>query len=245
MKPHTWFRVYAEMVDDAKLRLLAFEDRWHYVALLCCKCQGLIDETRPELLDRIIGLKLGLASRELDEVRRRLIDVALIDKAWQPLGWDGRQFVSDSSLERTRKWRDRKTSPTPPPESKKKTDTETDTEGDVTSDVTVTSPNATGPIGLGTPAGLNQAAFDRWQGYLQLLGKPMNDFTRPAAQRKLLAMGDAAAQSATVEHCIANGWRTLNPIRDGAAGTRRKTRFEQLTEGRMATTEGDDDTFDV
>ena len=32
-----WFRLYAGIVDDEKLRLLAFEDRWHYVALLALK----------------------------------------------------------------------------------------------------------------------------------------------------------------------------------------------------------------
>ncbi|EXU79084.1 hypothetical protein AX13_08315 [Comamonas aquatica DA1877] len=38
-----WFRVYTRMVDDDKLKLLAFEDRWHFVALLCLKGEGLLD----------------------------------------------------------------------------------------------------------------------------------------------------------------------------------------------------------
>lgn len=90
-----WFRLYGETVDDAKLKLLAFEDRWHYIALLCCKAQGITDNTRPELLDRMIAAKLGLALRELDEVRRRLIEVELIDQDWQPTGWERRQYASD------------------------------------------------------------------------------------------------------------------------------------------------------
>lgn len=232
-----WWRAYAEMVDDAKLRLLAFEDRWHFVAVCCCKCQGLIDETKPELLDRVMALKLGLDSRALDEVRRRLIEVELIDKHWQPLGWARRQFTSDSSADRTRKWRERKTSPTPPPEESK-TETDTDTEGDVTSDVTVTS-HIAAPIG--TPHGLNAEAFERWEEYLRLAhARPMNDFTRPAAQRRLVSFGEPAQQATVVEHCIANGWKTLNPIRDHgrAQGARRKTRYEELTEHRSE--EGDD-----
>ncbi len=213
---HTWFRAYSEMVDDAKLRLLAFEDRWHYVAILCCKAQGLIDQTKPELLDRVVGLKLGLDSRTLDEVRRRLVEVELIDKGWQPLGWDRRQFVSDTSAERTRKWRERKTSPTPPPKESK-TDTDTDTEGDVTSDVTVTSRSNVSSIG--TPPGLNAPEFRRWEEYLTFSGKRLNDLSRPAAMRKLVAFGDAAQQAAAVEHSIANGYRQLVAPRTDAGAT--------------------------
>jgi hypothetical protein len=128
-----WFRLYGETVDDAKLKLLAFEDRWHYVAVLCCKCQGLQDTTTPDRLDRIIGVKLGLAARELEEVKRRLMAETLIDKRWQPVNWDRRQFTSDSSAERTRKWRETHK------KDSDKTKTDTDTEYDVTGDVAVTS----------------------------------------------------------------------------------------------------------
>lgn len=76
--PIRWFRMYAEAVDDEKLRLLAFEDRWHFVALLCCKAQGLLDGT-DVLTRRKVAVKLGLDSRELEEVARRLAEVGLID----------------------------------------------------------------------------------------------------------------------------------------------------------------------
>ena len=103
-----WFRAYAEMVDDAKLRCLAFEDRWHYVAILCCKCQGLHEDAGQELLEDMIGVKLGLQPAERDSLKRRLIRVKLIDELWQPLGWSRRQFESDSSRERVRRYRDKK-----------------------------------------------------------------------------------------------------------------------------------------
>jgi len=106
----TWFRAYGEMVDNDRLKLLAFEDRWHYVALLCCKTQGILDEKQtPELLRRRIAVKLGLQLREVEEVARRLEEVGLLNaKTLQPIGWNKRQFKSDSSAERTRKWRKRK-----------------------------------------------------------------------------------------------------------------------------------------
>lgn len=105
----TWFRMYAEAVDDEKLRLLAFEDRWHFFALLCCKAQGVLDHGDP-LMRRKVALKLGLAARELDEVSRRLAEVGLIDgETLEPNAWDKRQFRSDqdsTAAERARRYRE-------------------------------------------------------------------------------------------------------------------------------------------
>ena len=104
-----WFRTYTEMIDDEKLRLLAFEDRWHFMALLCCKGAELLDAgDPPELMRRKVALKLGLSTRELEEVARRLSEVGLIHfETFQPLAWDARQFKSDSSTGRVRKHRNK------------------------------------------------------------------------------------------------------------------------------------------
>lgn len=102
-----WFRMYAEAVDDEKLRLLAFEDRWHFVALLCCKAHGLLDGS-DQMARRKVAVKLGLDSRELEEVARRLADVGLIDvTTLAPMAWDKRQFKSDDSKDRVRSYRER------------------------------------------------------------------------------------------------------------------------------------------
>lgn len=93
-----WFRVYTRMVDDDKLKLLAFEDRWHFVALLCLKGEGLLDKgDAPGLLMRKVAVKLGLDVRSLEEVARRLAEVGLVDQATlQPVKWDGLQMRSDT-----------------------------------------------------------------------------------------------------------------------------------------------------
>lgn len=93
-----WFRVYTRMVDDDKLKLLAFEDRWHFVALLCLKGEGLLDKgDAPGLLMRKVAVKLGLDVRSLEEVARRLAEVGLIDQAtMQPVKWEGLQMRSDA-----------------------------------------------------------------------------------------------------------------------------------------------------
>ena len=103
-----WFRLYSEAVDDPKLKLLAFEDRWHFIAILCCKCQGVIGRDSEDMTRRMVAVKLGLDLRELDEVARRLSEVGLIDKeTFNPLAWDERQYKSDSSTERVREYRKR------------------------------------------------------------------------------------------------------------------------------------------
>ena len=108
MKPLQWFRMYAEAVDDEKLRLLSFEDRWHFVALLCCKASGILDDKSP-LMIRKVAIKLGLDPKTLEEVAQRLSEVELIDRqTLQPLAWGSRQFESDYSKERVRAYRERK-----------------------------------------------------------------------------------------------------------------------------------------
>lgn len=102
-----WFRLYSRMVDDDKLRLLAFEDRWHFVALLCLKAEGLLDEASGDLRTRRIAVKLGVQVRELDEIGRRLSEVGLVDDALNPLAWDDLQFKSDGSTDRVKAYRER------------------------------------------------------------------------------------------------------------------------------------------
>lgn len=105
-----WLRLWTDVVDDPKLLLLAPSDRWHYVAILALKRSGMLDEPdTDEVRDRKVGLRLRLDDRERDELRRRLIEVRLIDIAWQPMGWGGRQFSSDhdsTAAERQRRYRD-------------------------------------------------------------------------------------------------------------------------------------------
>lgn len=213
-----WCRLYGDMVDDAKLKLLAFEDRWHYVALLCLKTQGVLDGARPELLDRSVCAKLGLGAREADEVRRRLIEVDLIDQQWQPLGWDRRQFRSDNSTARVQAWRLKNLPPhTPPSED---TDTDTDTERKRYKqrfrNVSET---------LHTHESL---PTDTWNEWLQ--HRRAQRFTcSPAAlkrQLSLLAKYPTEIQRQILDTSIQAGWKGLFPPKGN--GQSRPTRFEEL-----------------
>lgn len=102
-----WFRLYHRMVDDEKLRLLAFEDRWHFVALCCLKASGLLDEEATDLRARKIAVKLGIQVRELEEIGRRLREVDLVDENLNPCAWNDLQYKSDSSTSRVKKFREK------------------------------------------------------------------------------------------------------------------------------------------
>lgn len=142
-KPLQWFRLYSEIVDDAKLLLLSPADRWFYVAILACKAQGLLDGEDAERRRKVVEIKLRLTPAELDETARRLAESGLISaETLQPLTWDKRQFKSDhddrDSSERVRVWREKNrnqtvTAVTPPHVTrlKPRTETETETEKDL------------------------------------------------------------------------------------------------------------------
>ncbi|RBO91053.1 hypothetical protein [Pseudochrobactrum asaccharolyticum] len=102
-----WFRLYHRVIDDEKIRLLAFEDRWHFVALMCLKADGLLDDEESSLKQRKIAVKLGVQARELDEIKRRLFEVGLVDENMSPMAWDELQYRSDSSTDRVRKYREK------------------------------------------------------------------------------------------------------------------------------------------
>ena len=102
-----WLRLWTDIVSDPKVRLLAFEDRWHYVAVLCMKRSGDL-ECVESLLERTVAVTLGLVERDASEVKRRLMEVGLVTEKWQPVAWEKRQFVSDydrTAIERQRRRR--------------------------------------------------------------------------------------------------------------------------------------------
>lgn len=132
-----WFRMYAEFSGDPIIQSLAFEDQRHFVVLLCLKCNGTLDrEMARPTRDRIICRGLGLDPVTAAEAQRRLVEVGLIDKNWQPSGWNARQFVSDSSTERVRKYRKKKEAGNVTPAFQERDcnapDTDTDTETEKT-----------------------------------------------------------------------------------------------------------------
>lgn len=210
-----WLRLWTDIVDDAKLLLLAAQDRWYYIGLLCLKRSGQLDEgDEPALRDRKIALRLRYDERyELGELKRRLMEVRLIDNDWNPTGWTKRQYQSDqgdgNAAERMRRYRERKrndrnrvTDKLRPEQRESRA--EKDTEKDKT---------PLPPFG----SGLDRDAFQRFTEYRKSIGKPLKTASLEAAQKALAKFGPD--QSAVVEQTIANGWQGLFDLKRSAART--------------------------
>jgi hypothetical protein len=192
----TWFRLYGETVDDAKLKLLAFEDRWHFIAILCCKAQGILDNTKPALLERTIAAKLGLDLRALDEVKRRLVEVDLLTDSWQPTGWERRQYASDDSTARVRRFREKsKNLPQTPSEE----ETETDTERAVTETFQETLHET-----------LPKEAWKEWIAFRKQRRWPV-DPTTLKKQLNKLAKFDTATQREMLDNSMQANWQGVFP----------------------------------
>jgi len=123
-----WLRLYDDTINDPKVIKLPEATRWHWVALLCVasKNEGIL----PPLDD--ISIQLRITPAKATEVLAALVKVKLIDKTetgFAPHNWNGRQYKSDVSTDRVKRFRNGKrnassTVSETPPETEAETDTE-------------------------------------------------------------------------------------------------------------------------
>jgi hypothetical protein len=99
-----WFRLYSEFAHDPKIQMLSEAMQRRYVMLLCLRCS----ETLETLHETEIAFQLRLSEKELEETKLLFISKKFIDRQWNLLNWDKRQFVSDSSTERVARHRQKK-----------------------------------------------------------------------------------------------------------------------------------------
>jgi hypothetical protein len=122
-----WFRMYDCVLDDPKVQRLPGDLFKTWVNLLCVASRN--DGQLPNAAD--LAFMLRMSDDAISTALRRLVDVGLIDdgEKLSPHNWDQRQFKSDVSTERVKRFRKQETkrasavSVTPPD-----TDTDTDTE---------------------------------------------------------------------------------------------------------------------
>ena len=197
MKQLPWFRMYHEALDDEKLRLLACEDRWHFVALLCCKAKGILDEGG-SLLRRKVAVKLGLSTNELDEVARRLAEVGLINSnTLQPLAWDDRQMQSASSTDRTKAYRERMKRHSDGVVTVQDTDTDTDI------DIDKEKKNTKATV-VATPDGVSDSL---WADFKKLRSAKKSPITQTAIEGISREANKAGLPLATaLQMCCERGW---------------------------------------
>ena len=219
----SWFRMYAEFASDPVVQSLAFEDQRHYVMVLCLKCAGVLDRNiSTQSRNRIILRSLGLDSVAADEAKRRLLEVGLVNKNWQPKAWDKRQYKSDSSTDRVHKSRKHKelgnVSETLEERFRNAPETEADTESEKDSlslspDPVLADqeqePHVLKVLGAAElPDWLPMTALEEYRAHRRALKAKMT----PLAERKLVAELEKLRTAgddpiAVLNQSIVNGWK--------------------------------------
>lgn len=97
-----WFRLYAEILNDHKVQMLPEVYRWRLVALMCIRCN--VAETLP---DSAIAFHLRITEKEWQTTKKAFIANQFIDLENNLINWNKRQFISDSSTERSKRHREK------------------------------------------------------------------------------------------------------------------------------------------
>jgi hypothetical protein len=101
-----WFRMYSEFANDPKVRTMSDELQIRLVRLFCLRSSGPTENLSEDEL--IFGLGCNV-SETLHETKEAFQAKGFIDEKWAVLHWNNRQFVSDTSTERVRKFREKRT----------------------------------------------------------------------------------------------------------------------------------------
>lgn len=174
-----WFRFYDEALNDPKVQLLDGETFKHWVNILCLASRngGKLSSVEE------IAFALRIDNNACVTVVERLLNGGLIDRlnggpnGWHyaPHGWQKRQYKSDSSNERVKRYRQRKCNVTETPPD---TDTDTDNTLAKASDA---------------PASSDKQFWDNAKAYLggkspgALIGRWLKEYTKDEVAKAITA----------------------------------------------------------
>lgn len=111
-----WFRLYDDLPDDLKLDGLTNDQKWLWVVLMCLgsrmpvrgRLAIAIDSPLPmESITKRTGMSPEQVSQSMDVFRQRDM-MHREETIWVLTHFSERQFISDSSVARTRQYRERK-----------------------------------------------------------------------------------------------------------------------------------------
>ena len=102
--PNPWFRLYHEFADDPKVQILSEPMQRRLIMLFChrCKCDGLVTFREQEA-----AFHWRITPEEMAKTKAEFMRQGFIDEEWNLLNWNDRQYLSDSSTDRTRAYRER------------------------------------------------------------------------------------------------------------------------------------------
>lgn len=198
-----WFRFYHESLDDPKVQRLDPATFKHWINILCVAARH--HGKLPSNPDLAFALRIDEIA--LESLLDRLLIGGLIEvrKGGQngsyiaPHGWDKRQYKSDSSSERVKRYRKRykPVTVTPP-------DTDTDTETD-------NNPPTPRKRGRKNPVSKpDEVSDDVWDDFLAYRKRKRAELTATALKGLLREIDKAGwTIDAALTECMARGWQSF------------------------------------
>jgi len=99
-----WFRMYSEFAHDPKVQMLSEVDQRRLIMIYCMRCSDSLEN----ITDDEVCFVLRISCDELQQTKNNLIKKGLILENWNIPSWDNRQFLSDSSNERVKRYREKR-----------------------------------------------------------------------------------------------------------------------------------------
>ncbi len=98
-----WLRLWTEWAQDPKITTMPEPMQRRHIVLLCLR--RIVDTST--LSDEEIASYMRISIEDLQETKELFTRKRFIDNGWNVLAWDFRNPPSDSSADRTRKYRER------------------------------------------------------------------------------------------------------------------------------------------
>lgn len=127
---NSWFRVYSEFATDAKVQSMPEAMQRRLMMLFCLRCSDVL----VTLSDDELAFQLRISDADLAETKALFVRKGFINDAWEIANWDKRQFVSDSSAQRTKAYRERQKNKTVTSQERQGDSLDTDTDTDTKTD---------------------------------------------------------------------------------------------------------------
>lgn len=106
----SWCRLYGEFATDHKVQTLSEVDQRRFIMLLCLKTTGELDHIIEFGSETELAYALRVSVFDISQTKTALLSRKMIDKNWNITAWNKRQFVSDVSTERVKRYRKRNVS---------------------------------------------------------------------------------------------------------------------------------------
>ncbi len=98
-----WFRLYHEFANDPKVQSMPEHMQRRLIMLFCLRCS----DDGIKLNGEELSCYMRVSNDEIDETKQLFLSKSFIDNDWNVLNWDKRQYISDKSNARVKKYREK------------------------------------------------------------------------------------------------------------------------------------------